>query len=67
MLNKVDESILHNLFNLTVKLVLSLLESNFDKKVIKEVGKNISFHVLTDKLQSAYYLYLEKHLKLRPK
>ena len=65
-LNKEDEGILHNLFNLTVKLVLSLLESNFDRKVIKEVGKNISFHVLTEKLQSAYYLYLEKHLKLPP-
>ena len=48
--NKIDGNILHKLFTLTVKLLLSLLECNFDKKVVREVAKNTSFIVLADKL-----------------
>lgn len=61
-----DRQSLHGLFNLTVRLTLSLLESNLQRSVINEVSQNLNFDVMMHKLHQSYCSFLTRVLKVDP-
>lgn len=66
MENPSDRETLNNLFNKTIKLLLSILEFNYDREVILSISKSISFDFLIDRLTILYVDYARK-LKCKPR
>ena len=64
--NPSDRETLNNLFNKTIKLLLSILEFNYDRSVILSISKSISFEFLIDRLTILYVDYARK-LKCKPR
>lgn len=49
-----DLKIIDDLFTTTIKLLLSILESNDDKKHIEKIGRSVHFEYLVMKLRKTY-------------
>lgn len=54
------QDILNKLFSTTIQLLLSILESNRNQKVMKKIGKSVRFKFLIDKLSDIFYGYMEE-------
>ena len=51
--------VLNRLFSNTISLLLSILESNMDQRVINRIGESVQFQFLISKLTNIFYGYME--------